>query len=106
LLRPVGGWAALKGYRDVGVRVKGDERLLGSSNFVERVLKQSNEYLEEKYRLQVGVTSLQALIDKVAHNYKMDPGNLKSASKERPVTEVRRVLGYAAVRKFRTTHMS
>ena len=100
LLRSVGGWAALKGFRDVGVRIKGDERLLGSSGFVERVLKQANEQLEEKYRLQVGVISLQALIEKVAHYYKIDPGNLKSASKERPVTEARRVLCYIAVRKL------
>ena len=52
LLRSVGGWSALKGFRDIGVRIKGDERLLGSSDFVERVLKQANEQLKEKYRLQ------------------------------------------------------
>jgi hypothetical protein len=91
LLRSVGGWAALKGFRDIGVRIKGEERLLGSSDFVERVLKQANEQLEEKYRLQVSVTSLQALIEKVAHYHKIDPVNLKSANKERPVTEARRL---------------
>jgi hypothetical protein len=32
LLRSVGGWAVLKGFRDIGVRIKGDERLLGSSD--------------------------------------------------------------------------
>jgi len=46
------------------------------------VLKQTEEQLEEKYRLQVSVTSLPALIDKVAQCYKIDPENLKSASKE------------------------
>lgn len=30
----------------IGVRIKGDERLLGSSDFVERVLKQANEKLD------------------------------------------------------------
>ena len=100
LLRSVGGWAALKGFRDIGVRIKGDERLLGSSDFVERVLKQADEQLEEKYRLQMSVISLPALIEKVAHYFKIDPENLKSASKERPVTEARRVLCYIAVRKL------
>ncbi|CAB1063808.1 hypothetical protein D1BOALGB6SA_8592, partial [Olavius sp. associated proteobacterium Delta 1] len=37
--------------RDSGIRVKGDERILGSSDFVEAVLKQSNEDLQERYRL-------------------------------------------------------
>jgi REP element-mobilizing transposase RayT len=101
LLRSVGGWAALKGFRDIGIRIKGDERLLGSSDFVERVLKQADEQLEEKYRLQVSVISLPALLEKVAHHYKLDPENLKSASKERPVTKARRVLCYIAVRKLR-----
>ena len=40
------------------------------------------------------------LLEKVAHYYKIDPENLKSASKERPVTEARRVLCYIAVRKW------
>jgi putative transposase len=100
ILRSVGGWGALKGFRDIGVRIKGDERILGSSDFVEQVLKQADEQLEEKYRLQVSFISLQALIDKVAQYYKIDPENLKSTSKERPVTEARRVLCYIAVRKL------
>ncbi len=100
LLRSVGGWGGLKGFRDIGIRIKGDERLLGSSDFVERVLKQADEQLQEKYRLQVRSISLQALIKKVAANYKIDPENLKSASKERAVTEARRVLCYIAVRKL------
>ena len=100
LLRSVGGWAKLRGFRDIGVRIKGDERILGSSDFVERVLKEADEQLEEKYRLQVRVISLQALVEKVAHYYKIDPENLKSASKERPVTKARRALCYIAVRKL------
>ncbi|UCE55705.1 MAG: hypothetical protein JSV31_09720 [Desulfobacterales bacterium] len=73
---------------------------MGSSDFVEQVLKQADEQLEQKFRLQVSVISLQALIDKVAQYYKIDPEKLRSASKERPVTEARRVLCYIAVRKL------
>jgi len=100
LIRSVGGWAELKKFRDDGVRIKGDERLLGSSDFVQRVLKQAEEQLEEKYRLQVNIISLPALIDKVAHCYKIDPETLRSTSKERSVTEGRRALCYIAVRKL------
>jgi REP element-mobilizing transposase RayT len=100
LLRSVGGWAALKGFRDIGVRIKGDERLLGSSDFVARVLKQADEQLEEKYRLQAEGISLQSLVEKVAHYYKIEAEDLKSASKKRNVTRARRVLCYVAVRKL------
>ncbi len=96
----MGGWAKLRGFRDIGVRIKGDERILGSSDFVERVLIQADEQLEEKYRLQVQVISLAALVDKVAQYYKIEPEDLKSASKERLVTNARRALCYLAVRKL------
>ena len=39
LIRSVGGWNALGEYRKSGTRIKGDERILGSSCFVEGVLK-------------------------------------------------------------------
>jgi chromosomal replication initiation ATPase DnaA len=48
----------------------------------------------------VSVISLQGLVEKMARYYKIDPKNLKSASKERPITEARRVLCYIAVRKL------
>jgi len=41
LLRSVGGWKGLKEMRDSGERVRGDERILGGSEFVDRVLRES-----------------------------------------------------------------
>ena len=101
LLRSVGGWGALRGFRDIGIRIKGDERILGSSDFVDQVLKKADEQLDEKYRLQVSAISLQALIKKVAQCFNIDAENLKSASKERRITNARRALCYIAVRKLR-----
>ena len=43
---------------------------------------------------------LTAAIDAMGICFKIDPENLKSARKERPVTEARRVLCYIAVRKL------
>jgi hypothetical protein len=43
LLRSVGGWQGLKEMRDSGERVRGDERILGGSEFVDRVLRESKE---------------------------------------------------------------
>jgi len=52
LVGSAGGWAALKAYRSSGIRFKGDERILGSSDFVKKTLIQANEPLEIKTRLQ------------------------------------------------------
>jgi hypothetical protein len=89
LLRLVGGWFKLKDLRDSGIRIKGDERILGSSDFVERVLKQANENLEQKYRLQATGLDLEQLLNKVAQYYQIDPEDLKTASKESTITKAR-----------------
>ncbi|MCP4297226.1 MAG: hypothetical protein GY786_16615 [Proteobacteria bacterium] len=48
LLRSIGGWSALKAIRGTETRVISDERILGSSGFVETVLKSANEAYERK----------------------------------------------------------
>ncbi|WDN87978.1 hypothetical protein BuS5_00946 [Desulfosarcina sp. BuS5] len=55
LLRSIGGWSVLKDFRKAGIRVKGDERILGDSDFVENVLKAAEEEFEQKYELQTSV---------------------------------------------------
>ena len=100
LLRSVGGWFELKEFRDSGIRIKGDERILGSSDFVERVLKQAEEDLKERYRLEAFGIDIDTLLVRVAQNYKIDPEDLKTASKEATITKARTVLCYFAVRKL------
>ena len=100
LLRSVGGWFELKEFRDSGIRVKGDERILGSSDFVEAVLKQSNEELQEKYRLAASGPNFETLLSKVAKYYRIDSDDLKTAGKESTLTKARTVLCYLAVRKL------
>jgi REP element-mobilizing transposase RayT len=100
LLRSVGGWSALKGLRGGGIRHKGDERILGSSDFVKRVLKKANEQLDQKSRLQASGIDLKYLIDKVASYYEIESEDLRTASKESTITLARRMLCYLAARKL------
>jgi REP element-mobilizing transposase RayT len=100
LIRSVGGWEALKGYQRDGIRVKGDERILGNSDFVEQVLKKADEALEQRTLLQATSPDLNQLIKKVAKYYQVDMEELKTASKARTVSLARSVLCYLAVRKL------
>jgi len=100
LLRSVGGWYELKQLQNSGIRIKGDERILGSSDFVADVLKQANEALSEKYRLRESGIDIDALLSRVATYYKIAPEDLKTASKEAAITKARTVLCYLAVRKL------
>ena len=100
LIRSLGGWAALKGHQNDGTRIKGDERILGDSDFVEKVLKQANEELAQRTLLQASGPKLAQLIKKVATFYQIDDAELKTASKARQVSLARSILCYLAVRKL------
>ena len=100
LIRSVGGWQALREYQTDGVRVKGDERILGGSDFVERVLQKANEELEQRTLLQATGPDLTQLIQRVAKYYRIDMAVLKTATKAREVSLARFILCYLAVRKL------
>ena len=64
LIRSTGGWTTLKSYRRQKIHVKGDERILGDSDFVESVLEEQNERLVRRYHLQAqGVDDLEHVVD-------------------------------------------
>ena len=90
----------LKGYRRDGIRVKGDERILGNSDFVEKVLKKANEKFEQNTLLQATGPDLSRLIKKVAKFYQIETEELKTASKAKQISLARSILCYLAVRKL------
>ena len=51
LIRSAGGRSAVKALRKAKVLQKGDERILGDGDFVERVLAEAKEAYEKKHRL-------------------------------------------------------
>jgi REP element-mobilizing transposase RayT len=100
LIRSVGGWTVLKGYQSDGIRIKGDERILGDSDFVEKVLRKAKEELAQRTLIQASGPDLAQLIKKVAKFYQIDIAELKTASKARRVSLARSILSYLAVRKL------
>ena len=52
LIRSAGGWSAVSALRKSAARMKGDEHILGDGDFVEKVLGETEESLERKYRLE------------------------------------------------------
>jgi len=96
LLRSQGGWAALKALRRSGEYQKGDERILGDGDFVDEVLSQADEHLEERYRLQTEGYDLDKLIKRVGELVKMSPEEITENGKEKRKVEARSILCYWA----------
>jgi len=101
LLRSVGGWKELREYRRQGLRIKGDERILGSSDFVADVLEHAEEALEKSAHMKSQGFDFKSLLSKVATYYKTDEENLRSGSRQRGIARARAALCYLAVRRLK-----
>lgn len=101
LIRSLGGWTAVKKRRLTGHnRIKGDERILGESDFVMELLAEANERYDLRYELKSRGYDLQKLAEKVATIYKMDPAEIFSRTRKRIRVEARSLLSYWAVREL------
>ena len=81
LLKSTGGWHALKAMARARVHIKGDERILGDSEFVEQMLAGQKEQFERRYWLQSQGYNIDRVVEKVAGVFKIEahdickPGN-------------------------------
>jgi REP element-mobilizing transposase RayT len=66
LIRSLGGWQQVKAMRRAAIRFKGDERILGDSEFVERVLKDAKDRLERHYDLAARGYDFERVVARVA----------------------------------------
>ena len=68
---------ALKELRNEGLRIKGDERILGRGDFVEDVLRRADEEFEAGTRaISRGIT-VPAIMARVADHYGVDLDDLR-----------------------------
>ena len=103
LLRSIGGWSVLKDFRKAGIRVKGDERILGDSDFVENVLKAAEEEFEQKYELRAKGYDFNRVIQRVAEVMGMEIEQVTAFGKSPPTVKARSLLCFWAHRKLGMT---
>jgi REP element-mobilizing transposase RayT len=100
LIRSIGGWSALSVMRSSHLRVISDERILGSSDFVESVLKHANEAYERRTLAMAKGIGLDALIDAAANHFQISAEIIKSASKQREACRAKSIICYLAVERL------
>ena len=103
LLRSIGGWAALKGVRKAGIRVKGDERILGDSDFVINVLESADEKFEQKYDLKAKGYDFNRLVKRVAEVMDIEIEQVTAFGKSPTTVRARSLLCFWAHRKLGMT---
>jgi len=100
LIRSSGGWFVLKSLRRANIHFKSDERVLGDSDFVERVLKAADETLERKYELQSKGYNIDKLSDIVAEIFSINPEEIFQPGKQPVKVKARSLFCYWAVREL------
>jgi hypothetical protein len=103
LLRSIGGWGVLKSMRRMKIHIKGDERILGDSDFVEDVLSRASEQMERRYRLKAEGWTLTRITERVAEIFGIEKEQGVVAGKQPDRVRARSVPAYRATRDLGLT---
>jgi putative transposase len=101
LIRSLGGWKAVKSMgKGERQRIKGDERILGDSDFVLQVLQETDERLNRSYELNRRGYDLKMVEDRVCRIFGIAPEELYAMSREKLKASARGLFCYWAVREL------
>jgi hypothetical protein len=101
LIRSLGGWTAAQALQqDKSLRVKGDERILGESEFVLRVLAMAEEDLKRSEQFRRRGVNLDGIARQAAAAFGLEPDILLHPGQLRAVVAARSVFCYWAVREL------
>jgi putative transposase len=93
LVRSLGGWAEVRR----GERVKGDQRILGSTDFVLTVLRRAGHDLERKTMLRTQGHTLESVALRISRLYRITPSELLTKGRFPIRVEARSLLCHVAV---------
>jgi hypothetical protein len=101
MVRSCGGWAQVAKLRLHGMdRIKGDQRILGSTDFVHSILTQAGEVLQRSYVLRRQGVDLEAAAARAASLFGREPAELFTRSRAKPLADARGLYCYWAVREL------
>ncbi|HEY3278203.1 MAG TPA: transposase [Syntrophorhabdaceae bacterium] len=92
LVRSSGGWLEMK-----KAPMKGDERVLGDSSFVLRLLADAQERLERHYALKQSGVDIDDVEKRVTTLFNLSPGDLYGSGRPRRIAQARALICYWAV---------
>jgi REP element-mobilizing transposase RayT len=100
LIRSAGGWEALHALSRLKIHIKGDERILGDSDFVESVIEEQKERLAQRYHLQARGIDFDEVTDRVAKIFRLKPEQVLSSGKQPQRVKARSLLCFWAIKEL------
>jgi putative transposase len=103
LVRSLGGWSEGKNLKQ---RVKGDQRILGDSEFVMTILKEAGEEYDRRLALKNNGHTLETIADQVSALFKVNREDILSKGRRFPLVEARSLFCYLAVHGLHVSSVS
>jgi hypothetical protein len=100
LIRSAGGWASVKALRKAKIHVKSDERILGDSDFVKKILSQTDEAFERRYALKTRGVDTDYVARRAAKLSDIPVEQIWQPGKYRQLVRARSLLCFWAVREL------
>lgn len=97
LVRSAGGWEALKAAGRKNIHIKGDERILGDSDFVKSVIEEQKEHLAHRHQLQARGIDFDKVVGWVANIFGLKPDQVRNSGKQPQQVRARSLACYWAV---------
>ncbi len=103
LIRSQGGWKSVKSTRRMGVREKSDERVLGSGQFVEKLIHEADHTRKEQFGDHQRHKKALTRIKEVCRKEKISYEELTSGGRRHKVSNIRAHLAKVMVEDFGLT---
>jgi len=104
LIRSAGGWSAVKGLRRTGELRKGDARILGSSDFVEKMIKESDLRRRYQFAADDVLEKVSALIHEECGKREVSVSAVKAGSRARDISKLRADVAPILINEFGLSH--
>ena len=103
LVRSAGGWFEVKALRKMGLTQSVDDRILGSGEFVERIINEAKGSARRQFSHIKREEDIRKIIQKYCDKEAINLKELQSGSRRRPVVEVRKKLVQSLVEEHGVT---
>ena len=100
LVRSLGGWSNVVAVRSKGEREEADQRVLGSSTFVQAMLKETELRQRRQLKLRLSGKTINNIIQEECKKEDVSPRELQNGSRRAKVSHVRSLIAYRAVREL------
>jgi REP-associated tyrosine transposase len=100
LIRSLGGWSQVLSLRRKGERIASDERVLGSGEFVEKVLSEAEDKEKDTLRWRRKIPDFDRLTEQIVKRESVQESELRGGSRGRMAARARKIFCQLAVMKF------